>query len=207
MSHDPRPPRRPDRGGRRGAPLNPLLAALLAVAAVAVLFIVGVLAERHNGPEAAATTIAGPPARTTPAKPAGKPPPGIGEAARDGKFEFVVSRVDCSRNTVGLEHFKRTAEGKYCVVSLSVRNIAGKSQFFLGYAQKAFDAAGTSYGDDEIAGVYANHDTETFLRKVDPGREVTGKLVFDVPEAVRLTRLELHDSLLSGGVQISLVKH
>jgi hypothetical protein len=90
------------------------------------------------------------------------------------------------------------------VVSLSVRNIADGSQFFLGGAQKAFDATGAAYGNDEIAGVYANRDTETFLRKVDPGGRVSGKLVFDVPTAAKLTRLELHDSLLSGGVKVTL---
>ncbi|MFI5889938.1 DUF4352 domain-containing protein [Actinoplanes sp. NPDC051513] len=204
MSHDPRPRRRPDPGARGGAPLRPLLATLLACGAVAVLFVVGVLAQRHGGTEAAATTVTSPPARTAPAKQGSKPPPGVGDAVRDGKFEFVVSRVDCSQTSVGLEHFKRTANGKYCVVSLSVRNIADGSQFFLGAAQKAFDATGASYGNDEIAGVYANHDTETFLRKVDPGRRVDGRLVFDVPKAAKLTSLELHDSLLSGGVKVTL---
>jgi hypothetical protein len=116
----------------------------------------------------------------------------------------VISRVDCSRATVGAEHLTRTAKGKFCVVSLSVRNIAGGSQYFVGRAQKAFDASGVSYHDDEIAGVYANHDTQTFLERVSPGEKVSGKLVFDVPKAVTLTRVDLHDSLLSGGVTVTL---
>ncbi len=199
MWNEPRPRRRPD----PGAPLNPLVAVLLACGAVAVLFVAGAAAERYGGKEPAAATT-GPPARTTPAEPSRRPPPGVGAAVRDGKFEFVVSKVDCTQTSVGLEHFRRTAKGKYCVVSLSVRNIAGGSQFFLGHAQKAFDAAGTAYGNDEIAGVYANHDTQTFLQKLDPGERVAGKLVFDVPKPVRLTTLELHDSLLSGGVKVTV---
>jgi uncharacterized protein DUF4352 len=194
-----------DSPGQRRAPLNPLLAVLFASGAVVVLFLAGLVAQHYGSrqPAATAATAAGPePAVTT----SSKPPPGIGDAVRDGKFEFVVSRVDCSRSTVGLEHLERTAKGKYCVVSLSVRNIADGSQYFLGRAQKAFDAAGTEYHDDEIAGVYANHDTQTFLQKLDPGERVSGKLVFDVPRAAELTRLELHDSLLSGGVKVTIAR-
>ena len=131
-------------------------------------------------------------------------PPVLGDAVRDGKFEFVVSRADCSKSSVGIEPLNRTAAGKYCVVSLSVKNIAGKPQLFLGGAQKAFDAAGTSFTADEIAGLYANHDTQTFLRKIDPGGEVVGKIVFDVPKATTLTTVELHDSIFSGGVKVTL---
>ncbi|GIM95483.1 DUF4352 domain-containing protein [Paractinoplanes toevensis] len=192
-----------DRQTQRRAPLNPLLAVLFACGAVAVLFLAGLAAHRYGGqePAAATATAAGAKPKATPSR---KPPPGVGDAVRDGKFEFVVSRVDCSRSKVGLEHLERTAKGKYCVVSLSVRNIADGSQYFLGRAQKAFDAAGTEFGNDEIAGVYANHDTQTFLQKLDPGERVAGKLVFDVPEQVELTRLELHDSLLSGGVKVTV---
>src|SRR4051794_13619950 len=168
MSHDPHPQRRPVPGARGRAPLNPVLAILLACGAVVVLFVAGAMAERYSSRDpAAAPAVTGPPTKAAPAGPTSRPPPGIGAAVRDGKFEFVVSRVDCSRTSVGLERLKRTAKGKYCVVSLSVHNIAGGSQYFLGHAQKAFDAAGAAYGNDEIAGIYANRDTQTFVQKLD----------------------------------------
>ena len=201
MSYDPRSRRRAEPGVRGGAPLKPLRAVLLACGAVAVLFAAGVAAERFGRTETAATANTTKPAKTTAAA---KPSPRIGTAVRDGKFEFVVSRVDCSKTSIGVEHLKRTADGKFCVVSLSVRNIADEPQYFLGHAQKAVDATGTSYGSDQLAGIYANHDTQTFLRRLAPGERVAGKLVFDVPKPVKLTTLELHDSLLSGGVRVAL---
>ncbi|MFD0521148.1 DUF4352 domain-containing protein [Paractinoplanes durhamensis] len=179
--------------------MNPLVAVLLAVGAVVVLFGVGAAAERYGNKEPAAAAVT-----TAPTKKATVKPPGIDDAVRDGQFEFIVSRVDCAQTSLGVEHLKRTAQGKFCVVSLSVRNISDDSQYFLGHAQKAIDAAGTSYGNDEIAGVYVNRDTQTFLQKLGPGERVVGKLVFDVPKAVTLTTLELHDSLLSGGVEVKL---
>lgn len=202
MSQDLHARRRPDPAGRGRSPLSPWIAVLFAGVAVIVLFLAGAAAQHYSSkePTAAAATTA--PA----AKPTSKPPPGVGDAVRDGKFEFVVSRVDCSRTSLGQEHLKRTAKGKFCIVGLAVRNIADGSQFFLGHAQKAFDAAGDEFGNDEIAGIYANRDTETFLRKLDPGERVTGSLVFDIPESATLTTLELHDSLLSNGVKVTLAR-
>jgi hypothetical protein len=126
------------------------------------------------------------------------------QPVRDGKFEFVVQGVDCSRSTVGVEHLKRTAAGRYCVISLSIRNIADRPQLFLGKAQKVVDAGGKEFRDDEAAGLFANRTTQTFLRKIDPGRQVRGKVVFDVPKSTKLTEIELHDSYFSGGVRVAL---
>jgi hypothetical protein len=167
---------------------------------VAGLFLAGVAAQQMGTNQPAAATAPSPPARAAPSAPA----PGVGDKVRDGKFEFVVSRVDCSRTTVGLEHLQRTARGRYCVVSLSVRNIADTPRYLLGQAQKAVDATGTEHRSDTIAGVYANRDTQTFLERLDPGERVTGKLVFDVPRRIALTTVELHDSPLSGGVEVTL---
>ncbi|WP_203817136.1 DUF4352 domain-containing protein [Paractinoplanes ferrugineus] len=189
MAQDVRPSRGP-------APLKPVLAVLFACVAVAALFAAGMAADRYGSrkPAAAAPAV---PARTSPG-------PGVGTPARDGKFEFVVSGVDCSRTSLGVEHLKRTAKGKFCVVSLSVRNISDDARYFLGRAQKAFDSAGTEYRVDEIADLYLNRDTDTFLDRLGPGERAAGKLVFDVPRTVRPTRLELHDSPLSGGVRVTV---
>ncbi|HET6480501.1 MAG TPA: DUF4352 domain-containing protein [Actinoplanes sp.] len=170
---------------------------LLAVAAVVLLFLAGVAVQRQG----AAT---GTPAQASPSPKAPPPLPGLGAKVRDGHFEFVVARVDCSRTTVGLEHLKRTAKGKYCVAVLSVRNFDDEPHYFVGRAQKAFDTKAISYGNDDLAGLYANRDTQTFLEKLDPGERVTGRLVFDVPKTVKLAALELHDSLLSGGVKVTV---
>lgn len=197
MPHDQYAPPRQHR--RRHAPL---LWALAAVGTLAGLFLAGVAAEGlgHDTESTATTATTAQPAVAAPKQ------PGIGDAVRDGKFEFVVSRADCARTTVGSKHLNRKATGKYCVVHLSVRNIADQPQLFLGSAQKAFDAAGTKYTDDKLAGLYANDDTQTFLQKIDPGGRVVGKIVFDVPKSTTLTTVELHDSFFSGGARVTLTR-
>ncbi|BCY07215.1 DUF4352 domain-containing protein [Actinoplanes sp. L3-i22] len=195
MSHDLRSRRRPIRAARSVSPIKLTVALVGSGIAVIVLFAAGIAAEQYHSRRPVAATS--PSVKATPAG------PGLGDAVRDGKLVFVVSRVDCSRKTIGIEHFKRTAAGKFCVVSLSVRNAGDGAKYFVGKAQKAY-AGDTEYRSDELAGIYANRGTEAFLRKLDPGEKVSGKLVFDIPKAARLTRLELHDSLLSGGAGVTV---
>ncbi|GAA2860658.1 hypothetical protein Acy02nite_56920 [Actinoplanes cyaneus] len=195
MSRDLRRRPRPVRAARGVSPLKVTLAVAGSVIAVIVLFAAGIAAEQYGRRPAAATATTRPPAKAG---------PGLGDAVRDGKLEFVVSRVDCTRRTVGAERLTRTAAGRYCVVSMSVRNIGDGAKFFVGHGQKAYDASGAEYAGDELAGVYANRGTESFLRRLAPGEKVAGKLVFDVPENGSLTSLEVHDSPLSHGAVIIL---
>lgn len=131
-------------------------------------------------------------------------PPGFGDKVRDGKLEFVVSTLDCSKSTVSNRILKTTADGKFCVVGLSVRNLDTGSKLFSSKVQTAYDAQGAKFNDDVLADFYANDNSQTFVKDIPPGGVVTGKVVFDVPRTTTLTWIELHDSLFSGGVRVKL---
>jgi hypothetical protein len=85
-----------------------------------------------------------------------------------------------------------------------VKNIGKQAQYFDGSSQKAFDADGTEYSNDGTAEIYANEDNATFLNEINPGNKAKGKLIFDVPKSTKITKLELHDSPFSGGVDVSV---
>ncbi|AGL21434.1 DUF4352 domain-containing protein [Actinoplanes sp. N902-109] len=152
-----------------------------------------------------ATTAAAPaPVKTTAAKPPAEKAPGLGDPVRDGKFEFTVTKVDCSRTKVGNSFLNEKAQGKFCQISVTVKNIGKKAQLFDGSSQKALDGDGTEYSNDGEAEIYANDDNATFLNEINPGNQAKGKLIFDVPKSTKLTKLELHDSMFSGGVEVAL---
>jgi hypothetical protein len=197
MSHDLRQQRRPARTARRVSPVKATVAVVVPVAAVVALFAAGIAAEQfsHGLPDIATATAG---------KPVVKAGPDFGEAVRDGQFEFTVTRVDCSRATIALERLERTANGKLCVIGLTVRNIGDDPKYFVGRAQTAYDTAGAAYDSDELAGLYANRGVDAFLQKVGPGEKVSGKLVFDLPKKADPAGIELHDSPLSGGVKAPL---
>jgi hypothetical protein len=174
------------------------LAVLVVISFCAVLGAIGNFAgddpatPAAQAPAAAGDTAGKPQAKP---KPKAKQAPGLNTAVRDGKFEFVVTGVDCSKSTLGHDFLTKKAQGKFCVVSLSVRNIGKEAQMFAGFSQKAFDSAGAEFTND---------GNETFLNEINPGNQVKGRVVFDVPKATTLTSLELHDSAFSSGVKVSL---
>lgn len=130
----------------------------------------------------------------------------IGEPARDGKFEFIVKKAECGKKQVGNEFLNKKAQGQFCLVSISVKNIGEESQALSSFDQFAFDAEGKKYTADDEATSYANpmESGSTFYNEINPGNKVDGILVFDVPKGVKLTEIELHDSSFSGGVKVKL---
>jgi hypothetical protein len=47
-------------------------------------------------------------------------------------------------------------------------------------------------------------DSESFFTEINPGNSVDGVLVFDVPEGLSPTAIELHESMFSSGALVSL---
>ncbi|MFG2054200.1 DUF4352 domain-containing protein [Micromonospora sp. NPDC048930] len=128
----------------------------------------------------------------------------IGQPARDGKFEFTVKSAKCGVAKLGSSLVGAKAQGQFCLVTINVKNIGKESQMFDGSSQKAYAANGTEYSSDSGAAIYANQNAETFLNDINPGNQVTGVVVFDIPKNVKLAKLELHDSPFSGGVTVAL---
>jgi hypothetical protein len=128
---------------------------------------------------------------------------GLNQPVRDGKFEFTVTKVDCTKRTIGSNQFSRaTASGIFCVVTAKVENIGNEAQYFDDSSQFLFDQQDRKHSVDNEA--WAGLETNAFLEEINPGNTVTGTLVFDVPKGTKPSKLELHDSPFSGGVEVQL---
>jgi Domain of unknown function (DUF4352) len=128
----------------------------------------------------------------------------IGEPVRDGKFEFTVRSVKCGVSQVGEEPLTQTAQGQFCLVTMTVKNIGDKPQTFSDSDQKGFGADGKEFKTDTTAGLYANNNADVFLNDINPGNQVTGVIVYDIPQNGKLAKLELHDSPFSSGATVQL---
>jgi len=129
---------------------------------------------------------------------------GLNQPARDGKFEFSVTGVDCSKNTLGADPISTQAAGVFCLVNVNVSNIGDEAQTLDGTSQYGYDAAGNKYSTDTEAAFYLENGGDTLFNQLNPGTSVQGTLIFDVPAGTQLTTLELHDSMMSGGVTVNL---
>jgi hypothetical protein len=130
-------------------------------------------------------------------------PPGIGATVADGDFEFVVTQVEPGVARVGSQILGQDAQGQFVLVHVTVTNIGTEAQYFYQGAQTASDAQGRTHSADPTAAVYLDSGT-LLLDQINPGNQVEGVIVFDVPADATLTSVELHDSPLSGGVTVTL---
>ncbi len=127
----------------------------------------------------------------------------VGQPVRDGKFEFTVSGVECGITQVGNEYLNTKPQGQFCAVAMTVTNISDKPQFMFTDNQYGWDAQGRKFSADSKAGIYAQ-DGDLLFNEINPGNSVTGRVYFDVPADVKLVKVTLHDSLMSGGVEVAL---
>ena len=129
----------------------------------------------------------------------------LNEPARDGKFEFTVKSVTCGKATVGAnEYLKKTAQGQYCEVSLSVKNIGNEAQQFFSMNQALYNASNQKYSADDQATAYMSANGDAWINQINPGNSVDGIVVFDLPKDQTPTTAELHDSAYSSGVKVNL---
>jgi hypothetical protein len=127
----------------------------------------------------------------------------IGQPAADGDFQFVVNGVDCSQTELGDQYFNTTAQGQFCLVDLTITNIGSESQSFLGDNATLFNAQGQEFSADTEAAFYLEN-ADSLYEEINPGNALNTKVVFDVPAGMVPSSIELHDSMLSGGVTVAL---
>jgi hypothetical protein len=134
----------------------------------------------------------------------GAAPPGLNTPVSDGQFTFVVTKVNCGQASVGKGLITLKAKGMYCLVALTVENTGTDSQSFSDGFQKLLGDDGTVYNADLPAGVVANQNIDGLWSTVPTGHKVSGTVVYDVPKQTHIAKVELHDSALSKGTQITL---
>ncbi len=128
----------------------------------------------------------------------------MNKPAVDGKFQFTVTGMRCGVPSVGPKEFGKKAQGEFCLVAVSVKNVGSTVEAFSDMSQKAYDSAGTEFSSDSGAAVYANEDHGVFLESINPGNTVKGQLVFDVPKGTKLASIILHESTFTAGIKIPL---
>ena len=134
-----------------------------------------------------------------------KPAVGLNTPVRDGKFEFVVTGVESGVAEVGDNpYLTEKAQGQFVIVSLTVKNISDKPQSFAPGSQKLVDDQGRSFESNTSAQVALGGSDITIWDNINPGNAVQAKVVYDMPAGAVPARIELHDSMFSGGESVSL---
>jgi hypothetical protein len=180
------------------------------IAAVAAVALLATMAEASSSGDSSSETTASSAAAaegtdTTESAPAEEAAgPGIGDEARDGKFAFTVSKIKCGVKKVGNEFLNSKAQGQFCLVTMTVKNIGEEAQSFDASSQKGQTNTGATVDADSSASLYANEDANTFFNEINPGNSLKNVVVvYDIAEDQTIDALELHDSMFSEGVIVA----
>jgi len=188
------PPQPPPKKRRAGKIALLGCGGLIALVVIVVVIVVVVTAS-HSG--------SGSNGGSTPASAAGK----VGSKVRDGKFQFVVTRVTRVKN-VGdtAQGLGDTAQGDYTVLHVTVTNIGNQAQTLDDSAQYIYDGKNRQFSASPSADIDGNggNGGGVFLNQINPGDSVHGKLYFDLPKGDTAVTAQLHDSTFSNGVTVSL---
>jgi hypothetical protein len=85
-----------------------------------------------------------------------------------------------------------------------VVNVGDEPQAFFGGNQYLYNTAGQKYESNPGAAIYLK-DSKSLYEPINPGNAVNGQVVFDVlASGFSPDRIELHDSMFSGGATVSL---
>ncbi|SDU62291.1 DUF4352 domain-containing protein [Jiangella alkaliphila] len=185
--------------------------AVLIVIGVIALIVIVQAAGGGDDPETPATTqeedAAAPageePAAEEPAEPAEEAAPGLGDPAEDGDFTFVVDAVEDGPERIGDDAFGVSPQGRFVYVTITVTNHGDAPGSFFGDNQYLIDTEGRKASADAEAAIYLP-ESQSLYEEINPGNTLTGTVVFDIAADAVPAAVELHDSLFSGGVTVSL---
>jgi len=160
--------------------------------------------KSNNSSPSSANTNSNKPAASTNKSSVAK----IGDAVRDGKFEFTVKSIKCGQSEVvspDSDALRKSAQGQYCLLAMTVKNIGNEQQGFFSSNQKLLDASSKQYASDDTATAYNTPSSqENNWSQINPGNSIDATVVFDIPKGVTPTFAELHDSAFSGGAKVNL---
>ncbi len=135
----------------------------------------------------------------------------VGQEVRSGTFSFTVTRVECVGQEVGAPPDTRTAQGRFCPLHMSLRNVGDQPATYVGSTQIVSDASAKRYNPGVMdAGplppplVTTSGDKEITDVRLNPGSEVDGVLIFDMPVAARPAEFEFHSGPRTIGVKVRL---
>jgi hypothetical protein len=135
--------------------------------------------------------------------------PKLNQVANDGKFAFTVTGFTCGETQITQpdnSYSTSQAQGQFCVMNLTVKNIGTVAQTFDAASQYVYDNSSKQYSYSSDASITANTSSNQFsvYESVNPGVTVSGIVVFDVPKGVTPIYAMLHDAGASNGVKVNL---
>jgi hypothetical protein len=123
--------------------------------------------------------------------------------ATQGSFKYTFNSMDCKKTTLGGSYLNTKADGVYCVVSTTAKNISNRTEYVGDSDIYLIDTQGNQYEHDSGVSLYL--EGTFFLDKVSPGNQKKGYLVYDVPKSAKIQKILLDGGLFGESVEVPIL--
>ncbi len=132
----------------------------------------------------------------------------LNEPVTDSDLVFTATAVDTA-TTLGNQYTKKIAQGMFQIITLKIENKSKETKTVDSSMISLTDSQGRKF-DRSIEGQTAKGmsqgKVDLFLQQVQPGLNVTGDIVFDVPKEATGLKLLVKGSYFGKGQEIDLGK-
>ena len=98
----------------------------------------------------------------------------------------------------------KKANGKFCIVSLSITAVGKRAGFFTTFMQVGYDSKGNELETDGVAEIYHASGKPPVSGTIQPGATIEKEIIFDVAADASLVTVELHGDFSSDGQKVTV---
>ena len=132
----------------------------------------------------------------------------LNEPVTDSDLVFTATAVDTS-TTLGNQYTKKDAQGMFQIITLKIENKGKETKTVDSSMIALTDSQGRKFDrsiEGQTAKGFSQGKVDLFLQQVQPGLNVTGDIVFDVPKDATGLKLLVKGSYFGEGQEIDLGK-
>lgn len=130
----------------------------------------------------------------------------LGEVTQSGDLAFTATEVN-DYKTLGNSFTKKDAQGIFKVITLKIENKGKETKTIDSSMLKLKDNQGRTFErsiDGQTAKGMAEGKVDLFLQQVQPGLNVSGEIVFDIPADAQGLVLEVRGGIFATAAEIKL---
>lgn len=123
-----------------------------------------------------------------------------GDEIQAGDFKWKIIGVTAS-NEIGEDvfgtFFGERADGVFMIVEVEVENTGDHAEYLMDSFVKLVDEQGREFSPNSVAALYLKPEGSALLfEQINPGIKKKGKIVYDVPEGLKITNVIISSDIL-----------